>query len=129
MPRRRRKTVLTLIVVASVIGFLAVFAIWANRQLLETDTWVDTSTKLLEDDEIRTQVANTMVDALYANVDIQTELQGALPPRLQPLAGPAAAGLRQLSLRLANQALERPRVQQLWEDTNRNMHEQLIAVV
>ncbi len=119
----------TLIVIASVIGFLAVFAIWANRQLLETDTWVDTSTKLLEDDEIRTQVSYFMVDALYANVDVQAELQQALPPRLQPLAGPASAGLRELTLRLADQALQRPRVQQLWEDANRVMHEQLIDVV
>lgn len=128
-PRQRRGRVYTLIVVASLIGFLAVFAIWANRQLLETDTWVDTSTKLLEDEEIRTEVANTMVDTLYANVDVQGELQQALPPRLQPLAGPAAAGLRELSLRLANQALQRPRVQQLWEDANRVMHSQLIDVV
>jgi hypothetical protein len=128
-PRQRRGVVYALIAIASVLGFLAVFAIWANRQLLETDTWTDTSTKLLEDQEIRTQVANTMVDTLYANVDVQAELQGALPPRLQPLAGPAAAGLRELSLRLANQALERPRVQQLWEDANRNAHKTLIDVV
>jgi hypothetical protein len=128
-PKRRRGVVYTLIVVASLILFLAVFAVWANRQLLETDTWTDTSTKLLEDEEIRSQLASTMVDTLYANVDVQAELQSALPPRLQPLAGPAAAGLRQLSLRLANQALQRPRVQQLWEDANRVMHEQLIDVV
>jgi hypothetical protein len=128
-PRRRRGVVYALMVVASLILFLAVFAVWANRQLLETDTWTDTSTKLLEDEEIRSQVASTMVDTLYANVDVQAELQSALPPRLQPLAGPAAAGLRQLSLRLANQALQRPRVQQLWEDANRVMHEQLIDVV
>jgi uncharacterized membrane protein len=127
--RRRRGWVYTLIAVASLIGFLAVFAIWANRQLLETDTWTDTSTKLLENDEIRTQVAYTMVDALYSNVNVQAELQQALPPRLQPLAGPAAAGLRELSLRLANQALQRPRVQQLWEDANRAMHAKLIDVV
>jgi hypothetical protein len=127
--RQRRKTVYALIGIASLIGFLAVFAIWANRQLLETDTWTNTSTKLLENDEIRTQVAYTMVDALYSNVDVQAELQQALPPRLQPLAGPAAAGLRELSLRLANQALQRPRVQELWEDANRAMHHQLIDVV
>jgi hypothetical protein len=127
--RQRRGAVYTLVVIASLIGFLAVFAIWANRQLLETDTWVDTSSRLLEDEEIRTQVANTMVDTLYANVDVQVELQQALPPRLQPLAGPAAAGLRELSLRLADQALQRPRVQQLWEDANRVMHAQLIDVV
>jgi hypothetical protein len=128
-PRRRRGVVYTLIVVASLILFLAVFAVWANRQLLETDTWTDTSTKLLEDEEIREQVSFFMVDTLYANVDVQTELQQALPPRLQPLAGPAAAGLRQLTLRLADQALQRPRVQELWEDANRAMHEQLIDVV
>jgi hypothetical protein len=128
-PRQRRKTVYALIAIASLVAFLAVFAIWANRQLLETDTWTDTSSKLLEDEQIRTQVSYFMVDALYANVNVQAELQQALPPRLQPLAGPAAAGLRELSLRLANQALQRPRVQELWEDANRAMHKQLIDVV
>ncbi|HSD25082.1 MAG TPA: hypothetical protein VLB79_12230 [Solirubrobacterales bacterium] len=129
MPRRHRGIVITLTIVASVLAFLAVFAVWANRQLLETDTWTNTSTKLLEDPEIRTQVANTMVDTLYANVDVQAQLQQALPPRLQPLAGPASAGLRELSLRLANQALQRPRVQQLWEDANRTAQETLLKVV
>jgi hypothetical protein len=129
VPRQRRGIVFTLIVIASLIGFLATFAIWANRQLLETDTWTDTSTKLLEDPEIRSQVADTMVDTLYTNVDVQAELQQSLPPRLQPLAGPAAAGLRELTLKLANQALERPRVQQLWEDANRKAHQTLIDVV
>src|SRR3954453_11039321 len=128
-PRQRRGAAFTLIAVASVIGFLAVFAIWANRQLLETDTWTNTSTKLLEDKEIRTQVSYFIVDSLYANVDVQAELQQALPPRLQPLAGPAAAGLRELTLKLTDQALQRPRVQHLWEQANRALHGTLIDVV
>src|SRR4051794_30030460 len=127
--RSHRGIVVTLTIFASILAFLAVFAVWANRQLLETDTWTNTSTKLLEDPEIRTQVSYLMVDTLYANVDVQGQLQQALPPRLQPLAGPAAAGLRELSLKLADQALQRPRVQQLWEDANRAMHQQLIDVV
>jgi hypothetical protein len=127
--RQRRGAVYTLIVIASVIGFLAVFAVWANRQLLETDTWTNTSSKLLEDEEIRSQVSYFMVDTLYANVDVQSELQAALPPRLQPLAGPAAAGIRELALKLADQALQRPRVQQLWEDANRTAQENLLSLV
>ena len=127
--RQRRVSVYALLAVASLIGFLAVFAVWANRQLLETNTWTDTSSKLLEDEEIRTQVASTMVDVLYANVDVRGELEQALPPRLQPLAGAAAAGVRELSLKLANQALERPQVQQLWEDANRSAQETLVDVV
>ncbi|MFL5906107.1 MAG: hypothetical protein ACJ75Z_00740 [Solirubrobacterales bacterium] len=127
--RRRRKSVYALLAVASLITFLAVFAIWANRQLLETDTWTNTSSKLLEDKEIRTQVSYFIVDSLYANVDVQAELQQALPPRLQPLAGPAAAGLRELTLKLTDQALQRPRVQHLWEQANRALHGTLIDVV
>lgn len=118
-----------LIVIGSVVAFLAVFALWANRQLLETDTWTDTSGKLLENPEIRDQLSNYMVDTLYANVDVQAELQSALPPRLQPIAGPAAGALRQLTDKLANEALQRPRVQQLWEDANRNAQQTLLRVV
>lgn len=128
-PHQRRGVVYALIVVASLLGFLAAFAIWANRQLLETDTWTNTSSKLLENQDIRTQVADYMVDTLYANVNVQAELQQALPPRLQPVAGPAAAGIRELALRLANQALQRPRIQQLWEDANRTAQQTLLKVV
>lgn len=128
-PRRRRGIVYTLIVAATLLGFISAFALWANRQLLETDTWTNTSSKLLENPDIRSQVANYMVDTLYANVDVQAELQGALPPRLQRLAGPAAAGIRELALDLANEALQRPRVQQLWEDANRTAQQTLLRVV
>ena len=127
--RQHRKLGLALIVIASVIAFLAVFSIWANRQLLETDSWVETSTELLEDEEIRGQLSNFMVDTIYANVDVQGELAQTLPPRLQPLAGPAAGALRTLLDRLANEALQRPRVQEAWENINRAMHERLITVV
>ncbi len=127
--RPHHKLVVALIVTASLLAFLAVFAVWVNRQLLETDTWTNTSSKLLEDPEIQTQVSNFMVDSLYANVDVQAELQQALPPRLKPLAGPAAGALRQLALNLANRALENPQVQQLWEDANRQAHQTLLDVV
>jgi len=127
--RQRRKAVYLLIFVGSLVAFLAVFAIWAKRQVLETDTWVDTSTELLEDEEIRTALANFMVDELYTNVDVQAELQSGLPPQLQSLAGPAAAGLRQLTDTAANEALQRPRVQALWEELNRDAHKKLIEVI
>jgi hypothetical protein len=127
--KQRRGSVYALLALASLLAFLAVFAIWANRQALENDTWTDTSTELLEDPEIRTAVAGFMVDELFATVDVQAELAQALPPRLQPLAGPAAGALRQLADRLANEALQRPRVQKLWEEANRTANQKLIDVV
>jgi hypothetical protein len=127
--RPRRTLVFALIGLASVIGFLSLFAIWANRQLLETETWSDTSGQLLENEEIRTQVADFMVDSLFANVDVSAELQQALPPRAAPLAGPLAGALRDLATRRANVALQRPAIQELWEESNRNAQQTLIDVV
>jgi hypothetical protein len=127
--KQRRVAVYALLAVASLLAFLSVFAIWANRQALENDTWTETSTELLEDPDIRQAVADFMVDQLFANIDVEAELAQALPPRLQPLAGPAAGGLRQLADRLANEALQRPRVQQLWEEANRTAHQTFIDVV
>jgi hypothetical protein len=127
--RQHRGSVYALIAVASVLALLSTSAIWANRQALETDTWTDTSTKLLEDEDIREAVAGFMVDELFANVDVQAELQQGLPPRLQRLAGPLAGALRSAADRLANEALQRPRVQELWEEANRNAHEKFVDVV
>jgi hypothetical protein len=118
-----------LIIVASIVLFLSAFAVWAKRQLLETDTWVETSSQLLEDDDIQDALANFLVTELYANVDVEGELSRVLPPDLQALAGPAAGALRELALRTANEALSRPAIQMLWEEANRTAHEKLLALV
>jgi hypothetical protein len=127
--RPRRGAVIALIVVGSLVAFLAVFALWAKRQLLETDTWTNTSTELLEDPEIRTTVADYAVDTLFTNVPVEADLQQALPPRAAPAAGPIAGALRQLANNLANRALESPKVQQLWEEANREAQQTLVALV
>src|SRR3954451_19879536 len=97
--REHHKLALALIVVATLLAFLANFALWANRQLLDTDNWTESSTKLLENEEIRTQLSVFLVDQLYTNVDVKGELARALPPRFAPLAGPAAGGLREVAQR------------------------------
>ncbi len=51
--RWRRITVWVLIVLAGVIGLVSALTVWAKRQALDTDKWVATSSRLLEDDEIR----------------------------------------------------------------------------
>ena len=125
----RRRLPLILVGVATLLAFLAIFALWANRQLLDTDNWTETSSELLENDEIRGQTATFLVDQLYANVDVQGQLAEALPPRAAPLAGPAAGGLRDLAVRGADTLLQRPRPQALWEEANRRAHARLLNIV
>jgi hypothetical protein len=127
--RHRKKWVFALIVLASVLAFLSIFAIWAKRQLLESQTWADTSTKLLENQHIQTAVAGYAVDTLFTNVPVQQDIQAALPPRAAPAAGPIAGALRQLSYNVALRALQSPKVQQLWEQANKTAQQTLVDVV
>jgi hypothetical protein len=126
---RRRGWARALVVLASILAFAAILAVWANRQLLNTDNWTNTSTELLENRVIRDQIAVYLVDQLYGNVDVSAELRAALPERLQPLAGPAAGGLRQLAERASKEALSRPRAQQAWANANRNAQLALLRVL
>jgi hypothetical protein len=118
-----------LILLAGVIGFVSALTVWTKRQALETDAWVNTSSRLLEDDEIRGALSVYLVDQLYANVSVSAELQQALPKDVKPLAAPLAGGLRQLSVRAADDLLSRPAVQALWQDANRKAHEALLRVI
>ena len=111
------------------LAFFAIFAVWANRQALNTENWTETSSRLLENDDIRQQVAVFLVDQLYANVDVEGEIQSALPPRAQPLAGPIAGGVRNFAERAADELLGRPRPQKLWEEANRRAHRRLLQIV
>jgi hypothetical protein len=126
---RRRGWARALVVLASILAFAAILAVWANRQLLNTDNWTSTSTELLENRLIRDQIAVYLVDQLYANVDVSAELSDALPERLQPLAGPVAGGLRELAERASKEALSRPRAQQAWADANRTAQLALLKVL
>ncbi len=129
MSRGRRRTVKALVALGSVLAFLSVFAIWVERQALNTDDWVETSDRLIQDETIRAAVADYLVDQLYENVDVEQELKDILPGETKELAGPVSGGLRQVAGDGANEVLKTSTAQSLWEEANRTAHEELVAVL
>jgi hypothetical protein len=126
---RYRITVRILVIAASVLAFLAICTSWIDRQLLDTDEWVDTSGRLLEDQAISDAVADYSVDQLYANVNVTRLIKKRLPDGLEQAAAPAAAGVREVGTRAAERAFQSTRVQNLWRDANRVAHSQLVAIL
>src|SRR4051812_30333500 len=113
---------------ATLFAVLAIFAVWANRQVLNADNWANTSANVLADPVVKAQLADYLVDQLYTNVDVAAEISDALPPRLQPLAGPVAGGLREVATRATLTTLGRPRVEKAWEEANRITAQQFINI-
>lgn len=127
--RRRRGWVTAVLVIAVITGLIAMVSTWARRQALDTNNWTNTSGKLLADKRIQDALGAYLVNEIFTNVDVAGELRGALPKQAQALAGPASAGLRDLATQAAPQLLARPRIQELWRDSNRAAHKQLLAVL
>src|SRR5947207_4576909 len=103
--RGRRILIQVIIWATTVLAVLAIFAVWANRQLLNPDNWANTSTQLLEHPEIRAATSNYLVGQLYANVDVAGELRSRLPPTLQGVAAPLAGALRNVATTAAQRVL------------------------
>jgi hypothetical protein len=124
-----RTAVRALVALASLLAFLAVFTTWIDRQALDTDEWVDTSGRLLENREVSNAVATYAVDQLYANVDVARFLQRQLPKDFKRVSGPIAGGLRDVATRAAQRALRTPRLQAEWKRANREAHRALLSIL
>jgi hypothetical protein len=127
--RTRTILVWVLLVLGTVVVLVGSLTVWVKRQALDTDSWVDTSSRLLEDDDVRGALSIYIVDELYASLDPQETLEDQLPENLQGLAGPLAGALRQPAVEAVDSFLQRPRVQDLWANANRAAHEALLRVL
>ena len=70
------------------LALLSLLAGYIRFQGLDTETVKGTAGELIADDEVRDQVAASLVDALYANIDVTAALEQKLPPDQKGLAGP-----------------------------------------
>ncbi|MCX6388317.1 MAG: SHOCT domain-containing protein [Solirubrobacterales bacterium] len=118
-----------LIVIATILSVISLFAVWADRQILNADNWSNTSTQLLKNKTIRDQTALFITNEIYKNVDVQAEIEKALPDQAQILAGPASDALRNLAQSGIEQALATSAVQSVWKAAHKELSQQVIDIV
>ena len=118
-----------LTVLAILLALVGMLAFYVAHTALDEDGFEAISRNMIENEAIRTQVANTAVDSLYANVDVEAAIAERLPEAQKGLA-PILAGLsRSGADRAAVSALERPRVQTVWVETTTATQRQLVRLL
>jgi hypothetical protein len=127
--RRRRLAVWTLVVLGALCIFISTISVWVRDIALDSDEWANTSSQLLQSENVRSVLSVYIVDQAYASSDAQARLEAALPEQLKPLAGTLAAQLKGVAYEAVNRALARPRVQELWRASNRAANERLVALL
>ena len=110
IPRLARPSIAARLLVFLGIVFLVVSLLsnFVKREALDKDNFRNTSEELIANDVIRDQLASSMVETLYANVDVSAQLKDQLPKNLQGLSGPIAGVARDAADRGAREVLDRP---------------------
>jgi len=118
-----------LTVLAIVLALVGMVAFYVEHTALDENGFETISRNMIENDEIRTQVAARSVDTLFENIDVEAAIAEQLPPAQEKLA-PVLAGLaRSGADRAADAALERPRVQTLWVEVTTRTQRQLVQLL
>src|SRR5262245_288459 len=68
-----------LVIIGILLTVISILASYVKREALDKDHFRNTSEELIANDNIRNQLALTMVDVLYSNVDVSAELESRLP--------------------------------------------------
>jgi hypothetical protein len=110
---RHRALVWCLVVLASVVLLVSMIANWVQTEVLDSNQFDNSTEEILNNKDVQEQLGIFAVDQLYANVDVQSQIEQRLPPPAQPLAAPVTAATRQLATNVAENALASPRVQDL----------------
>ena len=118
-----------LVVIGALLAVVALLAGYIRYQALDNSTVEDTAGQLIADDAIRDQVAASLVDELFNNVDVEAVLDQRLPEQQKGLAGPIAGAVRMGAEPVADRLLERPRIQELWVRSVTQAHRALINVL
>jgi hypothetical protein len=129
LTRGRKIAVWSLVVLASIVGVVAILTTFVNRQLLDNHSWHKASARIIQDPKVRAAVSTQLVNALYQNVDVSQQLESRLPKDFKQLAAPAAGALREPATKAVEYLLSQPRFQQLFVAASDVAHQKLVNVL
>src|SRR6185295_8720553 len=77
--RRRRLAIWTLVALGALCIFISTISVWVRDIALDSDEWANTSSQLLQSENVRSVLSVYIVDQAYASSDAQARLAEALP--------------------------------------------------
>jgi hypothetical protein len=110
---------------------VSVPALWLNRIVFDTDTWVETVAPLAEDPAIQDAVATAASDAIIEQLDAEQRIRDLLPDEFRldqfapMLASSVESAVRSQTLKL----VQSEQFVTIWTEINRKGHEALIASI
>ncbi len=125
-----RRLAIVLLLTVGVVSFaLYNISSWVKNTALNTDAFVETMQPVLADPAVQTAIQNEITTQLFARVDIESELQKALPENIAFLAGPLASQIESFTNSKVGEVIKSPQVYDLWGNALRTIHYELITYI
>jgi hypothetical protein len=112
------------LVLAVLAGVVAIFAIWANQQLLDSGSWQSVSGELLKSKEVRHRVATFLGETLVEQTESQLLAAGQ-----EETAAEVMPRLRRNDIELAERVMATPQFHGIWATANHSGHAALLRVL
>jgi hypothetical protein len=127
--RTRGVVAVALVVVTSILVTVSVTAVWARRNALNTDRYVETIGPVAEDVRVQRALGRYITDQAMSAIDPQELLRDALPERAQALAGPITSAVRGFVNDRVDAFLATDTFSRLWVEVNRRAHGRVVDVL
>lgn len=125
-----RKFGVTFFVTLCVVSFMLFnVANWVKASVVSTDGFLEVTTPLIEQPAVQQVLQQEITDALFENVDIEAELNNALPENLQFLAGPLTSQVQSYTYSKVGEVLASQKVEQVWDTSLKNIHAAVIDYI
>jgi cell division protein FtsB len=127
--RIRRVVAVALVVTTSLMFTISATGVWARRNALNTDRWVETVTPIARDVEVQRALGRYITDQVMTAVDPKEFFESVLPERGQVLAVPLTNALRGFVQDKVTEFLATDNFSKLWVELNRRAHTRLVDVL
>ena len=118
-----------LVALSCLLVLLSTTVVWAHRTLLNTGTFVGTVGPVFKNPVVASGVAARATDELFTELNLQTRLRDALPPKASFAAVPITNATKGYVAGELTKVLTSPQFQAIWTATLTATHQQLVAVL
>jgi hypothetical protein len=127
---RTRHFIVGLTVVLSCVAFLVgSLGFWVNRNLLDTDIWVERVGPLASDPAVQKALAAEMTNQAMSAIDVQQLFEDVLPERGQVLAIPLTGAIRGFVHDRVLKFVESDTFHDIWVAANETTHSNAVAAL
>ena len=127
--RTRGVVAVALVVVTSILFTVSVTAVWARRNALNTDRYVQTIGPVAQDVRVQRALGRYITDQAMSAIDPEELFKEALPERGQILAAPLTSALRGFVNDRVDAFLATDEFSRLWVRINEVAHERVVDVL